>query len=70
MHKQTAVRCSLWLLQLSLVSFARGQIIGVAATATPVINNGFLTGANLINGGAGYLAPPTVSVADVSGPIS
>jgi hypothetical protein len=37
------------------------------ATATPIITNGFVVGANLTSGGRGYAVAPTVSFSDVSG---
>src|ERR1017187_2186900 len=39
----------------------------IQATGTVTVVNGFIIGVNLVNGGAGYPAPPLVSVADPNG---
>ena len=39
----------------------------VTAAATVVVTSGFITGATLVNGGSGYTAAPTVTVADTTG---
>jgi hypothetical protein len=38
------------------------------ATATASVTGGFLTAINVVNGGAGYSTPPTVSIIDATGP--
>jgi hypothetical protein len=39
----------------------------VQATGNPVITSGFITSANVVNGGVGYLTPPLVTVNDTTG---
>ena len=39
----------------------------VQATGTPVITSGFITSANVVNGGSGYVTPPLVTVNDTTG---
>jgi len=38
-----------------------------SATATPIVNGGFITGANVTSGGSGYVLAPTVTVYDSTG---
>jgi hypothetical protein len=38
-----------------------------SATATPIINSGFITGANVTSGGSGYVTAPTVTINDSTG---
>lgn len=39
----------------------------VQASATPVVTSGFITDATIINGGAGYVVAPAVTVSDATG---
>jgi N-acetylneuraminic acid mutarotase len=39
----------------------------IQATATPIINSGFITSVTINNGGLGYLTPPVVTVNPVNG---
>ena len=39
----------------------------VQATGTPVVTSGFITSANVVNGGSGYITPPVVTVNDTTG---
>ena len=51
------------------LNIARLNVPNTAMTATgmPVVNSGFITSATVTNGGAGYGAPPTVTVNDATG---
>jgi hypothetical protein len=54
---------------LNAANIAQLNVLGTAAQATgvPVIFNGFIVGANVISGGAGYVTPPTMTVNDSTG---
>lgn len=65
---KTTVRLASIVAVLSMV-FTRSTADGgsIQATGTVTVINGFVVGADLLNGGSGYLEPPPVSVADPSG---
>jgi hypothetical protein len=54
---------------LNAANIAQLNVLGTAAQATgvPVVFNGFIVGANVISGGAGYVTPPIMTVDDSTG---
>lgn len=51
----------------SVVTFSAAPAGGVTAQGTVIVNNGAITGIRITNPGAGYVTPPTITVADGSG---
>jgi hypothetical protein len=52
---------------LPVLFIASSEVSMPPGAATPIVTNGFVIGAILTSSGAGYVAPPVISFADVSG---